>query len=72
MFRCFLCKHMSTNIQYLLDHLTEAIHHLRTNDTYKCNQVNCLQIFSNKKSFKKHLITVHIEDIDNEFRIHIP
>lgn len=57
---CFLCK-SKFSVSDLIDHLKNT-HKTPNFFTYECGQINCFQIFSERKSFKRHLLNVHRHD----------
>lgn len=58
MFVCFICEKMFAEVSDLITHL-KIVHGVPNYSTYKCCQYKCYQVFSNRQSFKKHLLITH-------------
>lgn len=56
--RCFKCKQLFESASNLFLHF-RLIHGLDKNDIYKCNENDCVRIFSNINSFRKHIYSNH-------------
>lgn len=65
---CYICKKDFKSICSLVFHFKRS-HYLKTNSIFRCCETNCLQIFKNLSSFKKHMMRKHVneEDIDDKF-----
>ncbi|XP_036347292.1 uncharacterized protein LOC118756644 [Rhagoletis pomonella] len=54
MYFCFVCEYRTETVKKLISHFNSE-HKLKNFAVYKCAQKNCLQHFSSKWSFAKHL-----------------
>lgn len=59
MYVCYKCKLVFNAVLCLIDHF-KTYHGLNINDTYRCNQENCYQVFQNVHKFKAHLNRKHV------------
>ncbi|KAF0717400.1 Uncharacterized protein FWK35_00025683 [Aphis craccivora] len=55
---CFICKQKFSELQALVVHY-KCIHLLKSSSTYQCTEQQCIQLFPNLSSFKKHLARKH-------------
>lgn len=60
---CFLCKRKFNGIKSLFIHFKRS-HDLRSDDIYRCCELECNQIFKSLGSFKKHINRKHINSAD--------
>lgn len=67
MYSCFKCKEIFSHIPFLFKHFRQ-FHGLSTNDTYKCEQSKCFQVFKSAYTFKTHLMKKHSCTLQNDFK----
>ncbi|XP_024875366.1 uncharacterized protein LOC112456837 [Temnothorax curvispinosus] len=65
---CYICNKDFKSLCLLICHFKRS-HDLKTNSIFRCCKSNCLQIFKNLSSFKKHITRKHVndKDIGNKF-----
>jgi hypothetical protein len=54
MVNCFLCSYEAECLNHLFSHFN-IYHDLKTIETFNCQYQNCLRIFNNIDTYKRHL-----------------